>query len=197
MGKKTCIKCNISKDITEFHKNKANKDGHLNICKICKSIYSKEYHKTYTPDPDKVVKRRNSQKYKEGRAKYLIDNAEKIKEQRRIYKIKYRAKIKQDPFLHTKNKLRKRTAKAFSVSSWNKHNTTKDILGCSYEEAFSHLERLFAGGMTWDNRDKWHIDHIIPLSSAKTEEELIKLCHYTNLQPLWAEDNLKKGSKII
>lgn len=51
--------------------------------------------------------------------------------------------------------------------------------------------------MTWNNYGKWHIDHIIPISSAKTEEEVIKLNHYTNLQPLWAKDNLKKGNKII
>ena len=51
--------------------------------------------------------------------------------------------------------------------------------------------------MKWDNHGKWHIDHIIPLSSAETEEEVYNLCHYTNLQPLWGEDNLKKGKKII
>jgi hypothetical protein len=51
--------------------------------------------------------------------------------------------------------------------------------------------------MTWENQGKWHIDHIIPLSSAKTEKEMYKLCHYTNLQPLWAFDNLSKGSKIL
>jgi hypothetical protein len=51
--------------------------------------------------------------------------------------------------------------------------------------------------MTWDNRSEWHLDHIIPLSSAKTEEELYKLCHYTNLQPLWAVENMKKGNKIV
>jgi hypothetical protein len=49
--------------------------------------------------------------------------------------------------------------------------------------------------MCWDNQGKWHIDHIIPLSSGKTEDDIIKLCHYTNLQPLWAIDNMKKGSK--
>ena len=51
--------------------------------------------------------------------------------------------------------------------------------------------------MNWDNHGEWHIDHKIPLSSAKTEKELIGLCHYTNLQPLWALDNLKKGNKIL
>ena len=55
----------------------------------------------------------------------------------------------------------------------------------------------FTTGMSWENRNEWHIDHKIPLSSAKTEEEIYELCHYTNLQPLWAFDNLSKGNKIL
>ena len=51
--------------------------------------------------------------------------------------------------------------------------------------------------MSWENRNEWHVDHIIPLCSAKTQEELYNLCHYTNLQPLWVKDNLTKGSKIM
>ena len=50
--------------------------------------------------------------------------------------------------------------------------------------------------MNWNNQGEWHIDHIIPLASASTEEELLKLCHYRNLQPLWAKDNLEKQAKI-
>lgn len=71
------------------------------------------------------------------------------------------------------------------------------MLGCDYQTAFKHIESRFKQGMSWDNFGEWHIDHIIPLASAKTEIELIELCHYTNLQPLWAEENRSKGDKII
>ena len=83
------------------------------------------------------------------------------------------------------------------VKNIRKKNKTFEIVGCTPEFLKEHLEKQFVDGMTWENRGEWHIDHKIPLSSAKTEEELYKLCHYANLQPLWAEENLKKGNKII
>jgi hypothetical protein len=69
----------------------------------------------------------------------------------------------------------------------------------SAEEFWNHLEKQFTYGMTKENhgRNGWHIDHIIPLSSAKNQQELEKLLHYTNCRPLWAKDNLIKGNKII
>ena len=76
-----------------------------------------------------------------------------------------------------------------------KKSKTRDILGCSYDDFKAYFESKFTDGMSWDNRGAWHIDHIIPISSAKTEDDVIRLNHYTNLQPLWAIDNLKKGSK--
>ena len=81
----------------------------------------------------------------------------------------------------------------------NKTNQTFKIVGCSPEFLKEHLEKQFTEGMSWDNHGVygWHIDHIIPLSSAKTEEEVYKLCHYTNLQPLWANDNLTKSNKTL
>ena len=77
-----------------------------------------------------------------------------------------------------------------------KNSTTEDLLGCSFKDAVKHIESLFTEGMSWDNMGEWHIDHIIPLSSANTKIELIKLCHYRNLQPLWAVDNMSKSSSI-
>ena len=76
---------------------------------------------------------------------------------------------------------------------------TFKMLGCTPDELRLHLEKQFIDNMSWDNygRYGWHIDHIIPISSAKTEEEVYKLAHYTNLQPLWAKDNYYKGDKIL
>lgn len=75
---------------------------------------------------------------------------------------------------------------------------TFDIVGCSPEFLKEYLEKQFTEGMSWELMGHHiHIDHITPLSSASTEEELYKLCHYTNLQPLWAQENLSKGNKII
>jgi hypothetical protein len=76
---------------------------------------------------------------------------------------------------------------------------TIEILGMDINSFKIYIESKFLNGMSWDNYglNGWHIDHIIPLCSAKTEEEFYKLCHYTNLQPLWAKDNWKKSNKIL
>ena len=72
-------------------------------------------------------------------------------------------------------------------------------LGCSIRELKAYLESKFQAGMSWDNWSPtgWHIDHIIPLSSGNLEDRefLLKVCRYTNLQPLWAEDNCRKGNR--
>lgn len=77
-----------------------------------------------------------------------------------------------------------------------KHKKTAEFIGCSWLQLRDHIERLFVDGMSWDNRKLWHIDHIVPLASAVTEADILRLCHYTNLRPLWAADNFAKGSKL-
>jgi len=74
-----------------------------------------------------------------------------------------------------------------------------ELVGCDLQTLKEYIEKQFKEGMTWENHGfyGWHIDHIIPLGTAKTEEEMIKLCHYTNLQPLWALENLRKSKKIM
>ena len=92
--------------------------------------------------------------------------------------------------------LRTRTSQVFKNKGYSKNTKTQEMLGVDWEIARKHIERQFTKGMNWSNQGDWHIDHIIPLSSANTEERLKKLCHYTNLQPLWAVDNLIKSDVI-
>jgi hypothetical protein len=101
------------------------------------------------------------------------------------------------------NSLRSRLSKALTGTiPKRKRKTIRAIsyLGCSIEELKKHLESKFQPGMNWNNYSYkgWHIDHIIPLSAfdLTKEEEVKKACHYTNLQPLWWRDNLKKSDKL-
>ena len=100
-----------------------------------------------------------------------------------------------DPIYKLKCNTRSLIWKAIQSHGYTKKSKTHKLIGCSYEKLKPHLEAQFTDGMSWSNMGDWHVDHIIPLAAAKTEDELIKLCHYTNLQPLWAEDNRRKGDK--
>jgi hypothetical protein len=80
---------------------------------------------------------------------------------------------------------------------YTKKSKTSEYLGCTFNEFKTYIEEKFIENMSWENRMDWHLDHIYPISLAETEDELIKLNHYTNFQPLWAVDNLRKGNKII
>lgn len=79
-----------------------------------------------------------------------------------------------------------------------KRSSASHALGCSYNELRAYLESKFAPGMTWDNAGKWHIDHIMPLASFDLldPDQFAKAAHYTNLQPLWAIDNYRKGARL-
>jgi len=94
--------------------------------------------------------------------------------------------------------LRARLAQA--IKNFNKAGSAIRDLGCSIEFLKTYLESKFQPGMTWENHTKygWHIDHIVPLITfdLTDREQFLKACHYTNLQPLWAKDNLKKGRKL-
>ena len=82
----------------------------------------------------------------------------------------------------------------------NKNSSALSLAGCTIEELKAHIESKFEEGMSWENwaLDGWHLDHIIPCSSfdLTIEEEQKKCFHYTNLQPLWAKDNLSKHNKL-
>jgi hypothetical protein len=159
----------------------------------------------------KNYREKNKEKLNEYQKKWKESNSEKVKESQKKHQKEWYLKNKK--ILNEKIKLKKLTNPIFSIScsvrkrmseylrknNILKKNKTFEIVGLNPIELSHYLESKFTEGMSWDNYGKygWHIDHIIPLSSAKTEKELYKFCHYTNLQPLWAFDNLSKGSKIL
>lgn len=152
----------------------------------------KEDHKEYA----KNYRLKNKEKLSEKAKEYNRINKGKRREQNRIYQKKRRS---ENTLIKLMTNIRARVFEYLKYKKISKRNTTLNIVGCSRQELKVHLEKQFKHGMTWENHNfyGWHIDHIIPLSSAKDEEELYKLFYYTNLQPLWAEENYKKGNKII
>ncbi len=112
-------------------------------------------------------------------------------------KASHEKRLKKDPLYASKCILRRAVLHTFRRIGKNKPADTQTLLGCDSETAKAHIESLFKEGMTWDNHGVygWHIDHIRPVSSF-TEEDLHLMNHISNLQPLWAEENLEKSNKI-
>jgi hypothetical protein len=206
---KICSKCVNEFELCFFQKDKTKKDGYRPDCKTCRKEYSKlNYHrfKERNSEYKKKTRKNNPEKFAEREKTYRLNNPDKVKLRRKIYyennkekQFKYiRERLKIDPVFKISNNMRRRINIFLSLNGIIKKNKTFNIIGCSPEFLKEYIENKFTEGMSWDLMGNHiHIDHKIPLSSAKTEEEVYKLCHYTNLQPLWAEDNLSKGSKIL
>jgi hypothetical protein len=191
---KKCTNCCIEKPFSEFYKRG---DGYKSHCKVCVRKYYESYYEKNKKEHSSKMKehyKKNIDNYKYNHSNYRELNVEKIKKINREFISNKRNK---DPIFRLISNLRSRTYSFFKVKKISKKNTTKDLLGCSPEQLKEHIENLFTEGMSWDLLGKRiEIDHIIPLSSAKSEEDVYKLCNYRNLQPMWAEDNRKKSNKI-
>ena len=135
----------------------------------------------------------NVDKFQSGRRDYYQNNKESIKNKNYKY---CRERTSKDPLYKLSRYIRSLVKNSFKRQFTTKSKKTIEILGCSFEEFKIHLESKFDEKMNWKNQGTyWHMDHIIPISSAQTEEEVYRLNHYTNFQPLYWLDNLKKGSK--
>ena len=219
---KICTKCKTVKPLTEFNKQKRNKDGVRSDCKVCHNETTKKWRennpekikesskKYYENNPEKERERNkkyrenNSEKIKESKKKWRENNQEKIKEWRennpeKVKEIqkKYQSnRRKNDPLFKLRHDIRSLIRTTIKRGGFTKQSRTHKILGCSFDEFKIHIEKQFTEGMSWDNHGEWHFDHITPISWAETEEEIIALNNYINFQPLWAEDNLKKGNRF-
>jgi hypothetical protein len=145
-----------------------------------KAVWQKQYYQNHKPEAAAYAK----QYYQDHKAEVVMYNRQRFSDD-----IDYRLKTN----------IRVEIKQSIKDNKQYKHSI--DLLGCSIPEARAHLERQFKPGMNWDNYGfyGWHIDHIIPLASFdfRDYEQQKRAWHYTNLQPLWAVDNMKKGCKII
>jgi hypothetical protein len=185
---KYCPKCDTVKPMDSFSNVKKNKDGKFGLCKVCKSESDKSYR-------DKL---KEIGIYKDIKRAEYIKNIEKYKKRGknklRDYKKEYLA-VRKSHIRTLRYSLRNRIYQAFKYRNTHKNISTAKLLGCTFEYAKKHIEEQFKEGMSWDNYGKWHIDHIKPLATSDTKEELELLFNYKNLQPLWGYDNLSKGTR--
>lgn len=125
----------------------------------------------------------------------LTKNKEYQKARMREYQKK---KLTNDPLFKLEMALRNRVNSALKANGYKKQTKVFFLLGADFETIKSHIESIFQPGMDWENHgngdDKWHIDHIVPCATAKDEESLLRLFHFSNLQPMWSSENLRKGS---
>ena len=218
MTTKKCSKCEDVKSLAEFNKQKSKKDGLSNYCKDCNKARCKLYH-----NANKASINERSRQYnkinKEDRAKYNKRynkiNKEKIAKQRKQYvhtnKESLAKKQKQYQQVNRENintykrhryatnvaykaecRLRSRLNRTLKGNT--KTDSTMDLVGCDRDQLVFHIESQFTNGMTWHGI---HIDHIRPCASfdLSDPEQQRECFHYTNLQPLWAKDNLEKSDK--
>jgi len=106
-------------------------------------------------------------------------------------------RMQKDHLLRLRRNLRSMISTHCRREGYKKADKVYKILGCSFEFFKDYIEKLFKPGMSWENRSAWHLDHIIPIAQAKTYEEVVKLNHYTNFQPLWAKENQLKGAQLL
>ena len=199
---KTCNKCEQEKKLSDFYKRSTSKDGLHNMCKHCFKVWAQ---KRYAANRD-ALKSNNKSYYDANKASilkqkevYYENNKENIKaycNSREKERAAYKRRRGKDP---TRRAIRNMRVYMYQILKGTcKCASQLELLGCTREQYRSHMEAQFTDGMSWDNYGEWHQDHIIPVSSFDNKDlEQQKVCwHYTNFQPLWAKDNLKKHNKV-
>lgn len=202
----------IQKGMTRYYTGKPCVRGHMSMrrvssmdCIECSKIRQqsdiiKKYKADHYAKSKSVVLKRSSEYYLNNRSekleyakKYQQKNIKKVV----AYQIEYKAKKSVDnPAFKLSLSIKASISSSLRrVGSAKSKVPTLKYLGCSLDQLKIHIERQFLDGMTWENRSEWHIDHIVPLAAAKTEDDVIALNHFSNLRPLWAKDNLQKSSK--
>jgi len=193
---KICSRCGNDKELSEFYKNKNYKDGYFCQCKQCTGEKAMiRYNNDDQINKNNCARNKKDPTRKQKQHDYQVANKVKIRANHDAY---VKKRYKEDPLFRLSAKMRTTMGNSMKKRGHIKNCKTTELLGCSFEFLKQHLESQFEPWMNWDNmggkdikeiNTHWDIDHKIPLSSAKTKEELLKLYHYENLQPLCSFTN--------
>jgi len=196
MELKSCYVCKTKKELTEFYKDNTKSSGLSSKCKVCHGIDRNRKRKLKLetePEYRKLYNRKRTERKK----RKMLENPEYRKLVNQKKEKKNVTRESRDPVYKLKRRMRHSLRDAFRRKGYSKETQSQQILGEDWKIVKEHFESLFTEGMNWENMGKWHIDHIIPLSTANSEQDIINLCNYKNLQPLWEKDNLEKSDKIL
>ena len=199
-GLKKCGSCNEILELCEFSIRRKTLTGFASSCKKCKSITDRKYRENPAQGRESFLKKKleysiRVREQDPERYNKWLQNRRGVRDYSKEYQ-----RIQTDEVLKAKDVIRKLVLASLKVRNISKSKLvmrTEDILGCKFDFFKIHIETQFKEGMNWLNHGKWHIDHKVPLDIGETVDEIIKLNHYTNLQPLWADENLTKSSKIL
>lgn len=141
----------------------------------------------------KAWKKNNPERVRRSHQEWRKKNQDSIRRRG----LEWGRRARENPLFRLRQNVRTRLGNAIRRGGFSKKSETAHMIGCSWDFLKTYIEQRFSPGMTWENYGRWHIDHHIPLKTARTTAELEKLSRYTNLVPLWEEENLSKGSKIV
>lgn len=164
--------------------------------KRLKAITDKKYQER-NKEARKEYTRNHYLKNKDTYRLKMIDYREKNKDSLRVIKRAYKVnRLDSDPIYKLKFNLSTLIRNVIKNGGYKKKAKTREVLGADWDTVKLHIESMFTNEMTWENQGRWHFDHIIPISLAKNESEVLALNHYTNLRPLWGSENIAKSNKL-
>lgn len=212
MLEKLCNRCRVVKPLLAFDLHTGGRGGLCAVCHVC----TLQAHRDYNQKNYERIRETNARRYAENKAsmdarnrEYCLANAERIKSNGKKWRAENRSYLnnqkrewakeqrRTNPGFRALDACRRRLRRAIASQKGVKVVKTQDLLGCSTDFLKFWLELQFRPNMTWHNHGLWHIDHKQPCASFDlTDIAQQKLCfHYSNLQPLWAQENIAKGTK--
>lgn len=219
---KRCLRCECVVEFDNFYTCVNSKDGYRDYCIPCTKLFKKEWRRNnmaqkqdlfdsyaasdykYCPECDEHKSvllfsfRWDTKDALQSRCKECLDQAKKdwVEDNREEFNKKNREKINSNPILKLKQSQGRRLAEIVKNLKNGKSGPTSKYFGCTDQEFKEYFEPLFQDGMSWDNHGEWHFDHIKPCAAfnLELESERYECFGYKNLQPLWAKDNIAKGS---